>query len=319
MSLQLNCISRGRDFLTRHKLVASFVICLFFTAIFPGDASAQLFKFGRKKDPLPVVFNRTPTQAELVQHITNNNSKFRQLSSDLVVSLDGTPKLRGTMQLELPRRLRIKAGVMGVSQFGVDVGSNNQDFWVWTKVNLPNQKPAIFHSSHEGFKNANSRVKQAIPMEPVWLLEGLGLVQFERGDVHIGPNITPEGFLRLITVRQTAGRQTARATLVHAKNGTIVQQALYVRQTPQREQTISEGPPWSRIAYTNSTEYKYFPKKGAALPEKIEMYLTQNGQETKMVIEASDFQFDALYGDPNQMWSMPTPKGVQAIDMSKLR
>lgn len=290
MSLRLNCIA----------------ICLFFAAIFPGDASAQFFKFGKKKDPLPVVFNRTPTQAELVQHIANNNSKFRQLSSDLVVSLDGTPKLRGTMQLELPRRLRIKAGVMGVSQFGVDVGSNNLDFWVWTKVNLPNQKPAILHSSHEGFKNANSTIRQAIPLEPVWLLEGLGLVQFEQGDVHIGPDVTPEGFLRLITVRRTPRGQIARVTLVNAKNGTIVQQALYDSQN-------------QRIAYTNSTEYKYFSKKGAALPEKIEMHLFQNGQETKMTIEASDFQFDSLYGDPNQMWSMPTPKGVQAIDLSTLR
>ena len=113
------------------------IFALVFAASFPGVASAQLFKFGKKKETLPVVFRRTPTQAELVQHITNNNSKFRQLSSDLRVSLDGTPKLRGTMQLELPRRLRIKAGVMGVSQFGVDVGSNEQDFWVWTKVNLP--------------------------------------------------------------------------------------------------------------------------------------------------------------------------------------
>ena len=149
------------------------IFALVFAASFPGVASAQLFKFGKKKETLPVVFRRTPTQAELVQHITNNNSKFRQLSSDLRVSLDGTHKLRGTMQLELPRRLRIKAGVMGVSQFGVDVGSNEQDFWVWTKVNLPNQKPAIFHASHEGFKNAQTSVRQAIPLEPVWLLDCL--------------------------------------------------------------------------------------------------------------------------------------------------
>ena len=126
--------------------------------LFVDSTQAQLFKFRKKKDPIPVVFNRMPTKAEVLQVIAANNSKFKQLSSDIVVSLDGTPKLRGTMQLELPRRLRIKAGVMGVSQFGVDVGSNDQDFWVWTKVNLPNQKPAIFHASHEGFGNALSLI-----------------------------------------------------------------------------------------------------------------------------------------------------------------
>ena len=306
MSLKSKCISRSCGLESLHKPLAAFVICFFFAAIFPSVASAQLSKLWKKKETLPVVFSRTPTQAELVQHITNNNSKFRQLSSDLRISLDGTPKLRGTMQLELPRRLRIKAGVMGVSQFGVDVGSNNQDFWVWTKVNLPNQKPAIFHSSHEGFKNANSKVRQAIPLEPVWLLEGLGLVQFEQCDVHIGPNVTPEGYLSLYTVRQTPNGRNVRVTLVHPQQGTILQQSLY----DSRDQLI---------AYTDSKDYKSFPKQGAVLPEKIEMYLFQNGQQAKMVIEASDFQFDSLYGDPNQMWAMPQPKGVQAVDLSNVR
>lgn len=306
MSFHLNCNSRRCGFQPQNRLFAAFVVCLFFAAVFPGDATAQFFKVGWKKDPLPVVFNRTPTQAELVQHITNNNSKFKQLSSDLVVALDGTPKLRGTMQLELPRRLRIKAGVMSLSSLGVDVGSNDQDFWVWTKVNLPNQKPAIFHANHEAFKNATSSVRQAIPLEPVWLLEGLGLIQFEQGDVHKGPVVTPEGFLQLYTVRQTPTGPNFRVMLIHPKHGTVLQQALY----DSREQLI---------AYTNSTNYKYFPKQGAALPEKIEMHLFQNGQQIKMVIETSDFQFDSLYGDPYQMWTMPTPKGVPAIDLTNIR
>jgi len=112
------CMSRGCGFQPQYHFLSAIFVCLILAASFPSHASAQLFSFGKKKDPLPIVFNRTPTQAELLQHITNNNSKFRQLSSDLRISLDGTPKLRGSMQLELPRRLRIKAGVMGVSQFG---------------------------------------------------------------------------------------------------------------------------------------------------------------------------------------------------------
>jgi len=285
------------------------VFCTFFLASFPSSANAQFSKLFKKEDPLPVVFNRTPTQAELVQHITNNNSKFRQLSSDLVVSLDGTPKLRGTMQLELPRQMRIKAGVIGMS--GVDVGSNDENFWVWTKVRLPNQKPAIFHASHEGFKNANSSVRQAIPLEPVWLLEGLGLIQFEQTDVHRGPSVTPEGHLRLTSFRQTPRGINARVVLVHAKHGTVLQQALYVSQNSNSQYKL--------IAYTDSMDYKYFPKQGTSLPEKIEMHLFQNGQQAKMIIEASDFQFNSLYGDPYQMWAMPTPQGVQAIDLTNVR
>ena len=289
----------------RRYFRAGFVIFAFvFAAIFSGEANAQLFKFGKKKASIPVVFNRTPTQAELIRHITNNNAKFRQLSSDLRVSLDGTPKLRGTMQLELPRRLRIKAGVMGLS--GVDVGSNNQDFWVWTKVNLPNQKPAIFHASHEGFRNAQSSVRQAIPLEPVWLLEGFGLIQFEQGDRHEGPIVTPEGYLKMLTIRETARGRNFRTILVHPQNGTVLQQAVYDGQR-------------KLLAYTDSMDYRYFPQQGTALPEKVETHLFQNGQQAKMVIEVSGVEFDSLYGDPNQMWAMPRPQGVKAINLLNLR
>ena len=269
----------------------------------PEDASAQLFKFARKKNNAPpVVFQRVPTQAELLQHIASKSEAFRQLSSDLRISLDGTPQLRGTMQLELPKRLRIKAGVMGVSQFGVDVGSNEQDFWVWTKVNLPRQKPAIFFASHEGYKQVASTARNAIPLEPVWLLEGLGLIDFESTDVHRGPDQTPEGFLRLYSMRQTPTGRNIRVTLIHPQQGTILQQALYDSQS-------------RLIAYTNSTDYRSFPERGISLPEKIEMYLFQNGQQVKMVIETSDYQFDSLFGDPNQMWAMPQPKGIQSVNL----
>ena len=286
---------------------AGVIIALIVAFLIPNTSNAQLFRFGKKTDPIPVVFNRTPNQAELLQHLFNSNSKFKQLSSNIRISLDGTPKLRGTMQLELPRRLRIKAGVMGVSQFGVDVGSNDQDFWVWTKVNLPNQKPAIFHASHEGFRNANSKVRQAIPLEPVWLLEGLGLIQFEATDKHqLDPKLTREGYLRLVSTRQTPNGANYRVTLVHPRQGIVLQQALYNNQL-------------QRIAYTDSIDYKSFPKQGVSLPEKIEMHLFSNGQKTKMVIEASDYQFDSLYGDPMQMWSLPQPDGVPAIDLTKLQ
>lgn len=282
------------------------IILFLLTAVFPSQSSAQLFKFGKKKETLPVVFNRMPSQAELLQHLANNSQKFRQLSGDLRVSLDGTPQLRGTMQLELPKRLRIKAGVMGVSQFGVDVGSNEQDFWVWTKVNLPRQKPAIFHASHEGFRQVSSSVREAIPLEPVWLLEGLGLIEFDANTIHQGPVLSREGYLQLYSAIQTPNGRNVRVTTIHPQYGTVLQQSLYDQQN-------------KLIAYTDSLDYRSFPQQRTALPEKIVMYLFQHGQQTKMVIEASDYRFDSLYGDPNQMWAMPQPDGVESIDLTRLQ
>ena len=281
--------------------IALFAAASFFTTTI---SEAQLFRnlFPKKETPIPVAFTRMPSQTDLLQHLETKNSAFRQLTCDLRISLDGAPKLRGTMQLELPKRLRIKAGAMGIS--GVDVGSNEDYFWVWSKLNLPNQKPAVFYAQHEAFQDANSAIRQAIPLEPVWLLEGLGLIEFEPTDTHVlERRPTPEGFLKIITTRSTPNGTSYRATLIHPQQGNVLQQAMYDSN-------------YQRIAYTNSKDYKSFPELGISLPQTIEMYLSANGQQSKMVIELSDMRFDSLFGDPKQMWSMPQPAGVPLIDLT---
>lgn len=285
---------------------------VFIAMLITTQPGAQIFRgfggFGKKEAPIPVVFSKTPTQAELLKVLADRNTRFRQLSSNVKISLDGIPKLRGTMQMELPRRLRVKAGVMGVS--GVDVGSNDDLFWVWTKVNLPNQRPTIFHATHEGFRANQSALRQAIPLEPVWLIEGLGLLQFEPTDTHQGPFVTPEGFLELYTTRQTDTGKTLRVTTVHRQQGIVLQQALYVKR---------DEVSYDLIAYTVSKDYKSWPDRGISLPQKIEMHLFQNGQAAgKMVIEPSDYRFDSLHGAPAQMWGLPQADGVDSVDLLRL-
>lgn len=289
------------------------IYCVFFlvtSQLSSATCDAQLFRnlFPKKEAIIPVAFTRMPSQTDLLRHLESKNTAFRQLSCDLRISLDGAPKLRGTMQLELPKRLRIKAGAMGIS--GVDVGSNEEYFWVWSKLKLPNQRPAVFYAQHDAFENATSAIRQAIPLEPVWLLEGLGLIHFEASDRHIlDPSLTPEGHLRMQSYRQTSTGMKARVSRIHPQQGNVLQQAVY-----DFSDSKSVG---ERIAYTNSKDYKSFPEIGISLPQTIEMFLSANGQQSKMVIELSNMQFDSLNGDPKLMWSMPQPAGVPLIDLTR--
>lgn len=294
-----------------HRSFLILAFCLVWMLLLATDANGQIFggfgknPFARKKDPpIPTVFNQQPGQQDILGLLQQRNTAFRQLSSDIRVSLDGVPKLRGTMQLELPRRLRVKAGVI-VDQFGVDVGSNDDIFWVWTKVNLPNQKPAILYASHEDFANRSSQVRGAIPLEPVWLVESLGLIKFQENDVHHGPVASPEGFLKMYTVRNNPAGKTTRVTTIHPTQGLVLQQALYDSED-------------NLIAYTDSKNYKWYADRGIALPEEVVMYMYQGAQRARMVIDFGKFEFDTLFGDPKQMWSIQPPANVQTIDLSRL-
>lgn len=269
-------------------------------------ATAQLFKpWGQPATTIPTAFEGVPTQDQLLQHLARQTASVKQVDASVSVAMDGAPKLKGTLQIERPLRLRLKAGVLGVDQMGVDVGSNNDLFWIWTRVPIPGQPPTLMFANHEQFKRSSGSVRQAIPLEPGWLISALGLVQFSPNDFHQGPTLTPQGRLRLITVSNAPAGRQYRISIIDAKSGLIEQQSIYDQNR-------------NLVAYTNSTRYKFYPDHKVALPNKVDMHLYTDGQEQKLTITTTGFNINSLFGDPNRMWKMPQPANVQRIDLSQV-
>ncbi len=278
---------------------------LVFAFLLATQTGCQLFaRFGQRTPMAPVVFQNTPSKEQLLQTLNAQASSVRQLSTNVKVSMDGMPKLRGTLQMERPGRLRLKAGLMGVSELGVDVGSNDQRFWVWVRASIPGERPAIYFANHAQWQN--SPIQRSLPLDPAWLIDGIGLVDFKSNEIHEGPFVDADGRLKLITVRQTgSGRQT-RVTLIDPRSARIEQQAVYDAGN-------------RLLAYTNSTDYRVNQDTGVSLPHRIEMHVYQDGgQEMKMVVDAGDYSINALYGDPEKMWAMPTPADVPAVNLAEV-
>ena len=280
---------------------------LVFTLSFTHVAEAQLFRnFGKPRNPIPAVFNGVPTQQQLLQRLAAQTASVKQVDASVSVALEGAPKLKGTIQIERPMRLRLKAGVLGVDQMGVDVGSNDELFWIWTRVPIPGQPPTLMYAAHEQFKRSSGAVRQAIPLEPSWLINALGLVEFSANDYHQGPTLTPQGRLKLITVSNAPSGRQYRITLIDATRGLIEQQSIYDENR-------------NLIAYTNSTGYKFYPEHKISLPNKLEMHLyTADGQEQKLTVTTAGFNINSLFGDPQRMWTMPQPANVRTIDLSQV-
>ena len=272
--------------------------------VLASQTGCQLFaRFGKRIPVAPVVFQNTPTKEQLIQTLNAQSSAVRQLSTNVKVAMDGMPKLRGTLQMEQPGRMRLKAGLLGVSELGVDVGSNDERFWVWVRASIPGERPTIYYANHDQWQN--SPIQRSLPLDPAWLIDGTGLAEFKATEVHEGPFSDADGRLKLITFRETgAGRQT-RVTLIDPRSAHIEQQAVYDAGN-------------RLLAYTNSTDYRVHQETGVSLPHRIEMHVYQNGQEVKMVVEAGDYSINALYGDPQKMWAMPTPGDVPAVNLAEV-
>lgn len=284
------------------------VVCAFFYLSLCSPVDAQWFKRLSRPaaNPIPIAFNGMPTQDQLLQRLATQTASVKQVDASVSVALKGAPKLKGTIQIERPMRLRLKAGVLGADQLGVDVGSNDELFWIWTRVPIPGQAPTLMYAFHEQFKRSSGAARQAIPLEPSWLISALGLVEFSKDDFHQGPLTTAQGRLKLITVSNADSGRQYRITIINAQHGLIEQQSIYDENR-------------NLIAYTNSTGYKFYPEHNISLPNKIEMHLfTADGQEQQLTVTTNGFNINSLFGDPQRMWTMPQPANVQKIDLSQI-
>ncbi len=290
----------GKTMLVRYLLV------IVMGGLILTQSGCQIFRrTGTGAAPIPTQFDRLPTQQQLLASLKAKSSSVRQLNSRVTIAMPGAPKIKGTLQVEFPDRMRMKAGVMGASEMGVDVGSNAQEFWIWSKAHLPGQPPAFYHANHAAF--ARSPIRKSIPLEPKWLIEAIGLPGFSPTDVHYGPTSTPDGRMKLFTVHQTdSGRQT-RVTLLSPGSGLVEQQAIYDANN-------------RLIAYSNTTNYRNYPDQNLSLPQTIELNMAQpDGKMMKIKVDLGKFSVNSLYGDPNKMWTKPTPPGgVQNIDLTQV-
>jgi len=88
------------------------------------------------------------------------------------------------------------------------------------------------------------------------------------------------------------------------KSARIVQQSLYDASN-------------NLIAWSNSSNYRYYAEEQVSLPQRIELHvIAPDGQDVKLVLDAGEYKINALYGNPDQMWSMPNPEGIPKVNLA---
>ncbi len=269
-----------------------------------SQTGCQVFNRFHAQSSAPVVFQSAPNQYDLLQHLQAQSDRVQQVEADVKVSMDGMPSLRGTMAIERPDNLRLKAGLMGLTEMGVDVGSNEELFWVWSKVATVNNPSAIYYARHADYQASSMR--QAIPLEPQWIIDALGLINFSPADQHTGPFLRQDGQLEIRSTILTAQGPTIRVCVIEPRRGFVTQQSFYDRQN-------------QLVAYVNSSGHDYDSATGVSLPRRIELFVRQpDGETMKLAIDANSYRVNSIYGDRARLWSMPNPGDVQMINIASV-
>jgi len=239
-----------------------------------GPPAPEVLSMGTSLDKIVAAVNQNSSR--VVSYQTNN-------ASITVPGMPGIPLLRGNIAVRQPGKVRLQAST-ALSGPEVDLGANDELFWFWVKRNEP---PALYFSRHDQF--AGSAAQQLMPIEPQWLLDALGMMQFLPHDRHEGPFPHGDGELEIRSVLQTRGGPMSKSTILDARRAWVLEQHLY----------DATG---ALVASTRASDHRYHPQVGVSLPQKVELRVP--AAQLSLSINVGTVQLNSM-PDNGALWSLP--------------
>lgn len=241
-----------------------------------------------------------PPSATLDQVMTvvnDNTARVQSLqSTQASLSVPGAPSLRANVALQMPQRLRMRADAPLGGGPELDLGANEDVFWLWVRRNQP---PALFFCRRDQF--AVSSARQIIPVEPEWLIEAIGLTRFDPLESYEGPKPVGSGRVEIRSHKLSSLGDMTKITILDAWDGTVLEQHLYDAQG-------------QRIATSITSKYKRDPNSGAALPRSIDVQWPT--AQMSFHLDVNDWQVNAIPAENLLLWAKPDYPGYPNVDLA---
>jgi hypothetical protein len=250
----------------------------------------------RTAEVLPVTMPETATLEQLTAAVNDNTARIQSLNAtQATISLPGAPAIPVTLALEPPLRFRLRASTVLTSTL-VDVGSNDELFWLWIRQNSP---PAMYYCRHDQF--AGSAAQQLMPVEPQWIVEALGLVRFDPINQPQGPMPVGSGRVQIRSIRHSSIGDMSKVTVVDPARGIVLEQDLY--DTSGR-----------LIAAARTSNHHRDPISGAIVPRHIE--IDYPGAQLTMKLDVADWQVNSLGPQNAALWTKPQYPGYPDVNLA---
>jgi hypothetical protein len=244
----------------------------------------------------PRMLPQSATMEQIVTMVNDNANRVQSLqSTQATLSVPGAPSLRATLALAPPRRLRLRADA-SLTGPELDLGSNDEQFWLWVRRNQP---PALFVCRHEQFGMSNAR--QIMPVEPEWLINAAGLPRFDTTQPLEGPFPVHGDRVEIRSKRPSPLGELSQITVVDQWEGTVVEQDVY-------------NPQGQLLAVARTSRFKRDPASGAALPHSIDVQWPTT--QMSFHIDVSGWVVNGIPPDNFSLWTKPEYPGYPNVDLS---
>lgn len=268
--------------------------------------------------PLPRV---QPDQ--LVTYLNERSARIQSLNYGdvrLVASDHGVPlpALRGSMAATQPRNFRM-TGTGGAMGAKVDLGSNDQQFWVY--FDAPTVKPMFVFASHSDFDAGKAKLPGGIPFEPDWVMQALGMTTLPPNNQYTAPE--PDQKARTYTLRWPTTMPNGTSVIKEivfdgdAATGTKPQVKRHVIRDTKNKVICSAEIKQAKTVSLSTTD----PRTG--LPQSVQhptlMVLRWDEQKFEMELELKTGKVNDPPTDEaaRRLFTRPNIAGTTPIDLAR--
>jgi hypothetical protein len=137
------------------------------------------------------------------------------------------------------------------------------------------------------------------PFEPRWLIEALGVVEFDRSLPHT-LTVLPNDRLRIDTIRNTPEGPTAKVTILDGSQGWVLEQHVYDARRHLIARSIASG-------------HRQDPMSGLVMPTVVQ--IDSPAAQLSLRIDLGNVEINHLTSDRAQLWTMPSIPGATPINI----
>ena len=253
-------------------------------AVLVGGQTGCVLDRASTSSPTPIVFAQPPTLPQIIEAVNANSTRVRQLHADNVrLTIPGQlGSLQARIDFDRPNRFRL----FGETRFTggeLDLGSNDESFWLWAKRIQP---PTVFYGRHDQF--FQSAAQQVLPVPPNWIIEALGLVYLDPNGTHelYGSN----GLFEIRTRMPSPRGELLRVLKIDQRRAWVVEQRLY-------------GANNQELAGARAADFQYDALQNVSLPRRLQVRLPPAA--FSFTLEVPQYVVNQPASDPLELWSMP--------------
>lgn len=282
-------------------------------AVALSGCGCQTWSRWRNPDPFgekaPSRYSQELTKDQLVEHLNRNILAAGEVPAwrcDRVkVQMTGIPApLPATLAVRAPHSLRMRVANPLTGNDALDIGSNDERFWMWMREG---QAPPVMTVRHDEFELVAQSSSMPIPVHPGWLMEVLGVIPLDPEEYTL---VRPSGnqpYVDLVAERTAPdGERVQRIVRVNPRHGIIVEHRLQ-----KLNGELLGKASLSRHFQDSATKI--------VMPRVIVVDAPIEGRAMTltMTFDAPEVNPPSLVAD-DHLWVIPEIPGSQRIDMADL-